>query len=179
MSGAPTYHPENWLLSDIAIFWKLFYRGALNMCLYMWGRGYGFITMELQHTICKMNTAYLGRWVGCWWPTAWSQRSQDLTPIDFLLRGNVKEHVYAVPSRAIEELVARLQAAVITVDVKMLRHVRQNSVRRTAVCFEMDGGRFDHQLCLRDIRDLIILLTATCILKTKRLRTCCHVMEWL
>jgi hypothetical protein len=71
-----------------------------------------------------------------------------------LLRGNLKEQVYVVPSRTIEDIVARFQAAMITAGAKMLRRVRQNSARRTAVCFEMDEGRYDHQLCLRGTRDL-------------------------
>jgi hypothetical protein len=42
--------------------------------------------------------------------------------------------------------VARLQATVTTVDANMWRRVLENAVRRTAVCLEMDGGRFEHLL---------------------------------
>jgi hypothetical protein len=59
----------------------------------------------------------------------------------FLFR-HLKEQVYAVPPRTIEDLVARLQAAVTTVDVNMLRRARENAVRRTAVCL----GRFEQHL---------------------------------
>jgi hypothetical protein len=105
--------------------------------------------------------------------------THNLTLIDFLLRGNLKEHVYAVPPRTIEDLVARIQAAVATADAETSRRVREKSVRRTAICLQTDGGRFEHLLYLRGTRDLIISLTVTCILKTKRLRTYSHVMEWL
>jgi hypothetical protein len=54
------------------------------------------------------------------------------------------EKVYAVPPRTIEDLVARLQAAATSVDANMLRCVRENAVRRTAVCLEMYGGRFEN-----------------------------------
>jgi hypothetical protein len=54
-------------------------------------------------------------------------------------------HVYAVPSRSIERLVAR-QAAVTTVDANLLRRVGKNSVRSTAVWLEMDEGRFQNLL---------------------------------
>jgi hypothetical protein len=58
--------------------------------------------------------------------------------------GHLKEHVYAVPPRSIEDLGARVRAAV--------REVLENALRRTAVCLAMDGGRlvttkrswFDH-----------------------------------
>jgi hypothetical protein len=72
--------------------------------------------------------------------------SPDLTPMEVFLWGHLKEQVYAVPPRTIEDLVARLQAAVTTVDANILRCVRQNAVRRAAVCLEMDGGRFEHLL---------------------------------
>jgi hypothetical protein len=62
------------------------------------------------------------------------------------LRGRLKEHVYAVPARTIEDLMERHQRAVITVDAKMIRHVRENSWRRTAVCIEVDRGRFENVL---------------------------------
>jgi hypothetical protein len=66
--------------------------------------------------------------------------------MDFFLWGHLKEQVYTVPSRTIENLVARLQAAVTMVDANMLRRVRENAVWPAAVCLEMDGGRFEHLL---------------------------------
>jgi hypothetical protein len=44
---------------------------------------------------------------------------------------------------------AGLQAGVTAVDANMLRRIRENVVRRTAVWIEMDGGRFEH---LRQLR---------------------------
>jgi hypothetical protein len=66
--------------------------------------------------------------------------------MDFILWVHLKKHVYAVPSRTIEDLVGRLQAAVTTVDTNLLRRVRENAVRRTAVYLEMDGGCFERLL---------------------------------
>jgi hypothetical protein len=48
--------------------------------------------------------------------------------------------------QTIDDGVARLQAAVITVDAKK---VSVNAVRRTAVYLKMGGGRFEHLLQLR------------------------------
>jgi hypothetical protein len=72
----------------------------------------------------------------------------DLIPIDFsfFLWGHLKEHDYAVPPRTIEDLVERLQAAMTSVDANMLRRVRENVLRRSAVCLEMEGGRFERLL---------------------------------
>jgi hypothetical protein len=63
-----------------------------------------------------------------------------------LLWRHLKEHVYAVRPRTIEDLMARIQASVTMVDTKMFRRVRKNTLRRTAVCFKMDEGRFEHLL---------------------------------
>jgi len=68
------------------------------------------------------------------------------TNSDIFLWGYLKEHVYAVSPRSIEDLMARLQAIVATVDSNMLRVVQENVLRLTAVCLEVDGGRFAHLL---------------------------------
>lgn len=57
------------------------------------------------------------------------------------LRGHLKEHVYKVPPRTIEDIEEGLQASVTTVDASRLMRVGENGV-----CFEMDGGRFEHLL---------------------------------
>jgi hypothetical protein len=66
---------------------------------------------------------------------------------DFLFPyGHMKNHVYALPPRTIEDVVAVLKRAVTTVDANMLRRVGRIAVRRTALCLEMDGGRFEYLL---------------------------------
>jgi hypothetical protein len=85
-----------------------------------------------------LNATYSGRWI-------WHQ-GPDLSPMEFFLWRPLKEQVCAVPPRSIEDLVARLQTVVTRVDANMLRYVRKDAVRRTSVCLEMDGGRFEHSL---------------------------------
>lgn len=65
----------------------------------------------------------------------------DLTPIKMFMCRLRNGHVYSVTSCAIEDSVARLQAAVTCVDVNALRRV-QEKVWRTVVCLKIDGGRF-------------------------------------
>jgi hypothetical protein len=93
-----------------------------------------------------LNAACPGRWIGRGGPIAWPPRSPDQTPMYFFLWGHLKEQVYAVPPRTIEDLVTRIQSALTGVDANMLRRVRENAVRRTAVCLEMDRGLFEHML---------------------------------
>jgi hypothetical protein len=93
-----------------------------------------------------LNATFPGRWIRRGGPIAWPPRSPHLTQMDFFLWGHLKEQVYAVSPRTIEDLVEGLQAAMTTVNAKMLRRVRENAMRRTAVCLGMDGGRFEHLL---------------------------------
>jgi hypothetical protein len=63
----------------------------------------------------------------------------------FLLE-QLKEHDYAVPPWSIEDLGARVRAALIPFDANMLSGVPENALRRTVVCLEMDGNRLEHLL---------------------------------
>jgi hypothetical protein len=65
--------------------------------------------------------------------------------MDVFLWGLLKVHFYSDPSRTVEDLAARRQAAVATADA-ISRRVGKNAVWRTAVCLEMDGGRFENIL---------------------------------
>jgi hypothetical protein len=58
-----------------------------------------------------LNVLYSGRWTGSLGPIA----SPDLTPMDFFLWGQLKDHVNAVPPRTIEDIVARRQVVVTVV----------------------------------------------------------------
>jgi hypothetical protein len=55
---------------------------------------------------------------------------------------HMKKHVYAVLPRTIEDLMARLQAAVTTIGANMFECSRE-CLWRTPVCFEVDGGRLE------------------------------------
>jgi hypothetical protein len=52
------------------------------------------------------NVTYLRRWIGRRGPIIWPPRSPDLTPMDIFLWVHLVEQVYAVPSRALEDVVA-------------------------------------------------------------------------
>jgi hypothetical protein len=67
----------------------------------------------------RLNATYPGSWIGRSGPIVWPHRLSDLTPVDFFMWGRPREHVYAVLVRSVEDLVARIQAAVITVDANM------------------------------------------------------------
>jgi hypothetical protein len=64
----------------------------------------------------KVKSDNTGRWIGRGGSFAWSDRSSDLTVMVLSCGENLKEHVYAISPSTIEDLVAKPQAALTTVD---------------------------------------------------------------
>jgi hypothetical protein len=91
-----------------------------------------------------LKATFPGRWIGSGGTISWLPLSPELTPMIFFPVGAPEEPSLRSPSQDFEDLVASLQETVTTVDANMLRRVRENAVRRTAVCLEMDRGRFEH-----------------------------------
>lgn len=76
---------------------------------------------------------------------AWPPRSPDLNPLDYFLWGYLKDKVYtAVPINTVEELTARILAAVRTITPEMLQGAVSGLVRRAQLCIEADGGHFEN-----------------------------------
>jgi hypothetical protein len=59
---------------------------------------------------------------------AWLRRSLDVIPTDFVMLEHVKEHIYAVPPRTVDDLDARLPAADTAVDTGILGWVHSCNV---------------------------------------------------
>jgi hypothetical protein len=66
--------------------------------------------------------------------------------LDFFLWGYLKEKVYAKEPEDAAEVIARLHAAVAMVDAEMLRHVRNETVRRAHACLAANGRLFEQIL---------------------------------
>ena len=73
-------------------------------------------------------------------------RSPDLTPLDFFLWGFLKEKVYETEPENVEDMIARLHAAIATIDAAMLQRVRREAVRRAHACLDVGGGHFEPAL---------------------------------
>jgi hypothetical protein len=55
ISLVPISYVTDWIIKIIVVFWNLFYRGCLKMCVYLEGRDYDVGTMELQLTLWKVS----------------------------------------------------------------------------------------------------------------------------
>ena len=62
--------------------------------------------------------------------------------MDFFLWGYLKEKVYASEPGNQIELIARLHAAVATVDAAILQEVRRETIRRVHACLDAESGYF-------------------------------------
>lgn len=80
-----------------------------------------------------MNEPYPGRRTESRGAITWLPRLQDLTFVDIFLVGHLVEHVYAVPTGAVHDLVANLQEAVTTVVATMPKRVRGSDVWRVGI----------------------------------------------
>jgi hypothetical protein len=66
--------------------------------------------------------------------------------LEFFMLEHLMGHIYVVPPRATVDIMAKFQTAVTAIDAYVLRRVRGNAVRRTALFLEMGAGRFKHLL---------------------------------
>jgi hypothetical protein len=82
-----------------------------------------------------VNTRFPDRWIGRAAPIAWPPRSPDLTPLDFFLRGFVKNRVFLplLPAN-VAALRTRITAAVAEVTPEMLGSLWQDTDYRWDVC---------------------------------------------
>jgi len=66
--------------------------------------------------------------------------------MDFFLWGHLKQNVYLTEPASSEEVIARMQLAVRTIDGAMLRRVRENLIVRADACIEARGGHIENLL---------------------------------
>jgi hypothetical protein len=75
-----------------------------------------------------------GRWIGRGGPIAWPSRSPDLTPLDFVLWGYVKNIVYQVKINHLQHPRARIRDTVATVTPNMLQATWNEVGYRLDIC---------------------------------------------
>ncbi|GBN11937.1 hypothetical protein AVEN_269098-1 [Araneus ventricosus] len=74
----------------------------------------------------------------------WSPRSPDLDPMDFFLRGYVKQRVYATPPPTIQELRNRITDVCTSLSPAMLCNVQREVLPRVQMCIVAEGHHFEH-----------------------------------
>jgi len=84
-----------------------------------------------------------GRWVGREGPTAWLPRSPDLTPLDFIAWGFIKDDVYRKKVRDLADLRQRIIEAVELIRPHMLINTWQELEYRLDICRATTGTHIE------------------------------------
>jgi len=69
-----------------------------------------------------LDATFPNRWIGRDCPTLWPPRSPDITPLDFILWGYVKDKVFSTPVPDITNLKARITDAFAAMTEDMLEN---------------------------------------------------------
>lgn len=94
-----------------------------------------------------LNRRFTNRWIGIHSNLhEWPPRSPDLTPMDFFAWGFIRDQVYKTLPTNRDELIEKIQTASRNITPLMLNKVRQNFMRRVALCLENNGGYLEHML---------------------------------
>ena len=97
-----------------------------------------------SHEVCQfLNETFPDRWIGCDGPIPWPPRSRDITLLDFLLWGYVKDIVYRTKIREINDLQHRIIEAIDTVTVDMLARTWQEIKYRLDIVRVTDGAHVE------------------------------------
>lgn len=100
--------------SAIVSLSHLFYWECMELHLSLRGRGCSFSTTELDHTVGKTSGSGWARHVqesGMYLEANFTVWSPDLSSMGFCVSGHLKEHIYTLLAKTIEDFTARIQTA--------------------------------------------------------------------
>ena len=90
-----------------------------------------------------LNDTFPERWIGRDGPIPWPPRSPNITPLDFFLRGYVKDIVYQTKVRDVSDLQLRIIEALDTVTVDMLARTWLETEYRLDILRATDGAHVE------------------------------------
>ncbi|XP_071641191.1 uncharacterized protein [Temnothorax longispinosus] len=94
-----------------------------------------------------LHQRFPNRWIGIHSTLhEWHPRSPDLTPMDFFVWGYIRDQVYEMLPPCRNEFIQKIEAACQEITPVMLSKVRENIMRRIALCAEENGSYFEHLL---------------------------------
>lgn len=93
-----------------------------------------------------LNENFPNQWIGRRGEIEWPPRSPDLAPLDYFFWGCLKERVYKIQPRNLEELRNKIAEEAALIDAQMIRDAVDHFYHRLAFCQEADGNVFEHLL---------------------------------
>ena len=93
-----------------------------------------------------LNQKFPGRWIGLHGPQEWPPRSPDLTPMDFFAWSFLKNKIYQTLPENPEDLENKIRNAYAEITPVIIQRVRENFIRRIALCLKQNGNCIEHLL---------------------------------
>lgn len=93
-----------------------------------------------------LDVVFNNRWIGRRGTIEWPPRSPDLTPLDFFLWGYIKNKVYAIKPRDLEDLRQKIVNVCVDITPDMIRSAIENFYVRLGICQDVGGEHFEHRL---------------------------------
>ena len=90
-----------------------------------------------------LNTNLPDRWVGRRGPVEWPPRSPDLTICDFFLWGALRDKVYKIAPRNVQQLTQRIQSEITSFPPRMFESAYNSFLKRCPECLELEGGQVE------------------------------------
>jgi hypothetical protein len=84
-----------------------------------------------------LNQTFPGRWIGRGKPLAWPVRSQDLSPLDFFLRGHLRSVVYTKKPTDIANLKQKTTDEIRVLTIDQLQNVNNQIIERLPMLMPM------------------------------------------
>jgi hypothetical protein len=85
-----------------------------------------------------------------------TNRSPDLTPLDFYLWGSLKDDVYRRKPATLDDLRGNIAMSYAAITLDTLQNVVHEAVRRLWQCLDADGGHFEHLHWIQNSRTSLI-----------------------
>ncbi|GBN57901.1 hypothetical protein AVEN_228741-1 [Araneus ventricosus] len=117
-----------------------------------------------------LNTTFPQRWIGRDVVMAWPPRSPDLTPLDFYLRGYVKQHVYSERINVINHLKQRITDVVHSVTPDVLKREWEELDYRLDIKVWSDSESSLHSIASFDTKSPIAQQTQEILLKSTNIK---------
>ncbi|KZC11447.1 hypothetical protein WN55_02621 [Dufourea novaeangliae] len=93
-----------------------------------------------------LNRIFPNRWIGHGSNIVWPARLPNLTSLDYLIWGTLKNEVYRKPRTTAEDMRERIISACVTINEKTLEKVLHSLVIRLRKCIDCNGQHFEHRL---------------------------------
>lgn len=93
-----------------------------------------------------LDDTFAERWIGRRETIEWPPRSPEMNPLDFFFWDYLKDRVYRIKPRNLDDLRHRITTEVTLITIEILENVSSNFYYRLGHCQTVQGEQFEHLL---------------------------------